>query len=172
MPAERRATRIAHGREDTPPSADVEVNIVRAGPASQRAFSGGGGLSTRFYRVYGREKDFLGVEIDRLKHIITPRIEYDYIHQPTVTAGELTGFDGVDSLAERNAVRLSLENKLQTRRKRPGQKEGEGEKEAVDLVYLKTEIDYFPRPESSSIRAFKCCSCCPFSGMTSSGFLR
>ncbi len=111
------------------------------------AFFGGSGLGTRYYRIYDRRGKILGTEIDRIKHIVTPQIEYDYVHRPTVDPSRLGGLDSVDTMDRENTFHLSLENKLQTRWLPAG---GGTEKETVDLAYLRTYIDYSPRPESGT----------------------
>jgi len=60
--------------------------------------------------------DSFGFEIDRLRHIITPSLDYSYIHDPTLPSDRLTGFDGIDSISQGNSMTFSLENKLQTKR--------------------------------------------------------
>jgi len=78
----------------------------------------GGGLNTfaRFHRIYDASTDFLGLDINKLRHIIVPSAEYFHLHQPTVDKDNLFQMDELDSLEKENGVRLSLENKFQTKR--------------------------------------------------------
>jgi len=79
-------------------------------------FYSGLDISTKFYRIYDVYIDSWGISIDRLRHIIMPLIEFDYIHQPTLSSSRLNTFDSVDSISVSNTVKLSLINKLQTKR--------------------------------------------------------
>ncbi|MBI3990703.1 MAG: LPS-assembly protein LptD, partial [Candidatus Omnitrophica bacterium] len=102
---------------------------------------GGWDLTTKFYRIYEVEGDFMNVELHRLRHVITPRIEYHWIHEPTVSSSRLLQFDEVDNVTEEEFYTILLENKLQT--KRPT---GAGGKmENTDLAILTSAIDYFPK---------------------------
>jgi len=74
-------------------------------------------LSTKFFRIFDVKGDFLGIEINKLRHVITPTIEYSYIHDPSIPPSNLLSFDEIDSIDRENKVTLSLENKLQTKRK-------------------------------------------------------
>lgn len=73
-------------------------------------------LTTRFYRIFDADLDMWGIQINKLRHIISPSVKYSYTHPPTVSSSKLLQFDGTDSLSEANQMTLSLENKLQTKR--------------------------------------------------------
>jgi len=47
---------------------------------------------------------------------LTPSISYFYDSRPTLPAGQLHQFDGIDAFKKLNGVTLALENKLQTKR--------------------------------------------------------
>lgn len=79
-------------------------------------FFSGVDLSTKFFRVYDVATQKAGLDIDKLRHIITPQIRYRYQHKPTVAAERLLQLDAVDTLDRRDAVTFALENKLQTKR--------------------------------------------------------
>ncbi len=79
-------------------------------------FKTGTSLSTKFFRVYDAHVDTAGLKIDKLRHIITPRVTYSYQTDPSVVAAELDQFDTVDAIDNAHKVTLSLENKLQTKR--------------------------------------------------------
>jgi hypothetical protein len=72
------------------------------------------------------------MDIDGLRHIVTPTIGYSYSHTPTIQSEDLKQIDSVDSLAQSNAANLGLSNKLQT--KRNGQ--------VVDLVDFRVTSVY------------------------------
>lgn len=85
-------------------------------------FYTGCSLLTKLYRTFGDINiNSYGLEINKLRHIITPSLDYSYINDPTLPSDRLTAFENIDSIAQQNTVILSLENKLQT--KRGGQSE-------------------------------------------------
>jgi hypothetical protein len=96
-------------------------------------------LSTKFYRLFDINTNFLGMEIDGLRHVITPMIQYNYSHEPTILPYDLKQIDDIDSLEESNAIRFGLSNKLQT--KRNGQ--------SVDLLdlFVSSAYEFKPRYE-------------------------
>ncbi len=79
-------------------------------------FRTGASLSTKFYKQFDVETNVLGLDINRLRHIITPSIDYEYDHTPTVKPSQLDTFDTVDTLDRMHLLTFSLENKLQTKR--------------------------------------------------------
>ena len=80
-------------------------------------FYSGASVLTKFYKTFNDIKvDSFWLEIDNLRHIITPSLDYEYINEPTLSGERLTAFDAVDSIAKKNQITLSLENKLQTKR--------------------------------------------------------
>ena len=76
----------------------------------------GSDLSTRFYKVFDVKEKFLGIEINRLRHIVNPSIAYVFNPRPTITSSVFDQFDAVDSIVRNHYATLSLENKLQTKR--------------------------------------------------------
>ena len=72
--------------------------------------------TTRFYRVFDVQSDAFGIEINKLRHIISPNVGWAYTYKPTVSSSKLLQFDGLDSIGEANQINMSLENKLQTKR--------------------------------------------------------
>ncbi len=89
-------------------------------------------LSTKFYRVYRVMSNFLGLDINNLRHIVSPKIKYGYIHEPTISRSKLQEFDDIDTIASDNRFQLELENKLQTKRKN----------QSVDLAIFRVSSDY------------------------------
>jgi len=79
-------------------------------------FSYGADASTKFYRIFDVKTNLFKLNIDKLRHIITPSIGYTYSHTPTIPAVNLKQIDEVDSLTSSNAATLELSNKLQTKR--------------------------------------------------------
>ena len=105
-------------------------------------FYTGADMSTKFYRLFNVKTDFLGLDLNGLRHIITPTIGYSYNPEPTISANKLRQIDGVDLLASSNAATLQLSNKLQTKRK-----DAEGKEFSVDLVdfLVSTTYAFSPR---------------------------
>ena len=79
-------------------------------------FLSGVDVSTKFYRLFNVKSNMLGMDINGLRHVITPTAGYAYNHTPTIPASNLTQIDAIDSLGPSNSVSLGLSNKLQTKR--------------------------------------------------------
>ncbi len=108
-------------------------------------FREGVDASMKFYKVYDVNTNFMGLDINKLRHIITPTAGYAHVHQPTISPDNLNQYDEIDALDTENHVTLSLENKLQTKRK-------SGDSMAsVDLVRFIVGTDYLFRLEKRSI---------------------
>jgi len=108
------------------------------------AFYTGIDLSTKFTRVYDASGSFLGVEFNRLKHIITPSIQYQYIHEPSTTPGNLQQFDDIDNINRKSIFTFGLENSLKTKRLE------KGAWNTFDLGYFLVTADYLYKPENGS----------------------
>lgn len=98
----------------------------------REVYRAGASLSTKFYKIYDLETDALGLDISRLRHIITPSINYEYTTEPTVLRRELNEFDSIDTIEQMHNINFSVENKLQT--KRDGQ--------TVELLRTVFGVDY------------------------------
>ena len=70
--------------------------------------------STKIHRTWNDVKNNL-LQIDGLRHVMRPYVNYTYIPKPTVDRDNLFYFDDIDRLTEQNFVRFGLENRLQTR---------------------------------------------------------
>jgi len=95
-------------------------------------FKTGASLSTRFYRVFDTQINKYGFDINRLRHIITPSIAYNFDSTPSLLPDEIDSFDGVDGLNISHNLNFSIENKLQTKRN----------KESVDLLRAVISTDF------------------------------
>ena len=89
-------------------------------------------LSTKFYRIFDVNQESLFLKFDRLRHIITPTISYQYIRKPSVDSSDLIQYDDVDSISKGSSMSFSLENKLQTKRK----------KKTIDFLRFIASIPY------------------------------
>jgi lipopolysaccharide assembly outer membrane protein LptD (OstA) len=91
-------------------------NMWEDAPLSREMIGGGVGTSCRFHRIYDYNTKAYGLDINGFRHIISPKAEYVYWHQPTTDKDELYQIDEIDAMDRNNSVVLSLENKLQTKR--------------------------------------------------------
>ncbi|MFA6384141.1 MAG: hypothetical protein WCY10_02075, partial [Candidatus Omnitrophota bacterium] len=102
-------------------------------------FLTGTDVSTRFFRLFDVKTDAAGLNINGLRHIITPTVGYAYDHTPTIPASKLRQIDGVDGITySNNRASLGLSNTLQTKR----------DKKAVDLASLMISNTYYFRPKT------------------------
>jgi lipopolysaccharide assembly outer membrane protein LptD (OstA) len=108
------------------------------------AFYTGVDMSAKFFRTYEGSGKFLGVEYNRLRHIMTPTIEYEYIHSPSTLPASLQQFDDIDNIARKSMFGLGLENRLQTKRLI------DGKLQTYDLGYFLVKGDYLYKPEDGS----------------------
>lgn len=105
------------------------------------AFYTGFDISTKIFNTHDISGKFLGVDFNKLRHIVTPSLKYAYIHEPSMTPGNLQQFDDIDSIDRTSTFGLGLENKLQTKRLI------ENRLKTVDLGYLLLTGDYLYKPE-------------------------
>ncbi|HTY45808.1 MAG TPA: LPS assembly protein LptD [Patescibacteria group bacterium] len=96
-------------------------------------FYAGADVSTKFYRVFNVKTNALGLDINGLRHIITPTVSYNFNTDPTIHKDELRQIDPVDALERDNSLTMELSNKLQT--KRNGS--------SVDLATLRLDTVYY-----------------------------
>ena len=85
--------------------------------AARNIFYFGADASTKFYRTFDVKSNFLGMDINGLRHIITPTVSYSYNHEPNIPSSKLKQIDSIDSITHGNSATLELSNKLQTKRK-------------------------------------------------------
>jgi hypothetical protein len=110
------------------------------------AFYTGVDMSTKFSKTYEATGKFLGVDFNKLHHIITPTVEYQYIHQPSIDPAKLEQLDDIDAIDQKSAFTLGLENRLQTKRMI------NESLSTVDLGYLLITGDYLYKPEGVGSR--------------------
>lgn len=72
-------------------------------------------VNTKFYHTWQNVKNAFW-ELDGLRHVVTPYLNYTYIPRPTVNADNLYYFDEIDRITEQHFVRFGIVNRLQTRR--------------------------------------------------------
>jgi hypothetical protein len=82
-------------------------------PQFRQAGAVGFDLNSKLFRVFDLNTDLWNLNIHRLRHVITPNLNYLYQAQPTINPDKLLRADG---LAKSNVITPSLEQKLQTKR--------------------------------------------------------
>lgn len=101
------------------------------------AFHGGGDISTNFYKILDINLNILGYKIDKMRHILTPKWTYEYIHAPTVADAHLPDFDEIDQLDREEKITFTLGNKLQVK----------SDKRKWDFLYFSPAVEYFINKE-------------------------
>jgi len=110
--------------------------------APRTVFYSGADMSTKFYRLLNLRTNFLKLDINGLRHIITPTIGYAYNHEPTISNSKLRQIDDVDSLSRNNSASLGLSNKLQTKRNN----------QSVDFLDFNVSSSYAFKPKTGAKR--------------------
>ncbi len=110
-------------------------------PVARTAFYSGWNLNTRFYKIIDRQTNFLGLNAESFRHIITPQVRFSYI-DPQVPPFKIPQFDEIDSIDKTYKYTYSLENILQIKRRTDIKNT-----EKVELVYFNAEIDQYPFPK-------------------------
>jgi len=100
---------------DGQPTSDVK-NYDNSG-GSQLRVTGETGIemNTKIYRSWQNVKNSFW-EMDGLRHVAVPYINYTCIPDTTVKNSHIKYFDDIDRIERENFVRLGLNNRLQTRR--------------------------------------------------------
>jgi|GEM_PF-458489 len=101
-------------------------NIVRG------QFFTGASLSTKFFRIFDLDRRYLGIPLNKLRHIITPSVNYNYSHEPTVPSSTFDEFDSIEAVGRAHSLTFILENKMQTKRKT----------KTIDLLRSSIETDF------------------------------
>ncbi|MFA6281728.1 MAG: LptA/OstA family protein [Candidatus Omnitrophota bacterium] len=89
-------------------------------------------LSTKLYRAFDTDFNLFGKPVDKMRHIFTPTISYEYIHPPNIPVSEVLQFDSLDSLQRSETVTIKLDNKLQAR----------NEARTWDFIYFSPALQY------------------------------
>ncbi len=107
-------------------------DIYGSSIAPRTIFLTGATASTKFYRFFNLKTNLLWLDLNGLRHVITPTITYAYNHRPTLSSTRIKQIDGTDAIDTNNNMNFLLQNKLQT--KRGGV--------SVDLVDFRIETNY------------------------------
>jgi len=108
------------------------------GATLQAIFSGGADIATKFYRIFDLKTNFLKLDINGLRHIFTPAVNYTYSNTSTMPAGKAR-FGGGASIGN-SAVTLVLTNRLQTKRNGA----------TVNLAEFKINTSYNIKPKTAT----------------------
>lgn len=104
--------------------------------AVRGTFDPGLDVSTRTYRIYNTSVHAFGLDWNRLRHIFSPTMSYNFRPNPTVLRGRLQPLDLIDALDKQNFIRFHFENKLQT-------KEGSGPKKELRTREIARFLPFF-----------------------------
>lgn len=99
------------------------------------ALAAGVALGTRFQRTWSWLD---GGEVKSLRHVIAPKVTYDNRYRVDDSPAEFLVFDDVDTLSERQLVRVELRNLLQTMEPTPAGRQPR------DFVFVDLAQDLFP----------------------------
>lgn len=90
--------------------------------------------SIKFFRLFPITTNRFGLNLQWLRHVVTPTIEHNYFHSPTVP-NDLLNFAAARGTS--NVVTFGLGNKLQTKRPTPA-----GKLRSVDLARFLVSLPY------------------------------
>ena len=86
----------------------------RGGSQFRLAMEVGLEANTKIYRTWENVRNAFW-ELDGLRHVAEPYINYTFIPKPTVNREHLYYFDDIDRIRDQNFLRIGLRNRLQTR---------------------------------------------------------
>ena len=95
----------------------------------RQAGAAGVDMSGNIFRVFPIERDLWGLDLHKLRHVVTPTLSYLYQGTPTIAARDLLRSDG---LAKSNVITPGLQQKLQTKRN----------DQTIDLARLLAQMPY------------------------------
>ena len=109
-------TMIKTNNLDRWPATDLQVTNYdnKGGSRVRFAMEVGAELNTKFYRTWQTPKSAF-FQIDGLRHVMMPYINYTFIPKPTESYKNLYYFDDVDLITRQNFFRFGIINRLQTR---------------------------------------------------------
>lgn len=112
----------------------------------RNVYGSGCNLTTKIFRMWDAEKDLMGIKINRLRHLVTPNIDYGYVHDPTVPAEKLDAFDYIDAITTGKAYTFRLNNKLQTKWVTET-----GDFQTINLVDFDSWVYLYPQKEERNV---------------------
>lgn len=122
-------------REDVTSGGTVAQYDSHGGSKFRFVFEVGFEANTKIYQAWQNVRNAY-FQLDGLRHVMEPYVNYTYIPEPTVDRDYLYYFDDVDRITAQNFVRLGLRQRLQTRR-------GDfGNEQIYNWMTLETYWDY------------------------------
>ena len=97
-------------------------------------FSAGADASLKLFRIFPVVTNVLGLNVNVLRHVLTPTVSYSYTHQPTIPSSLL---NFATAIGTSNQLSFGIENKLQTK-----QPDGAGKLKAFDLARFLVSLPY------------------------------
>ncbi|MFZ5802781.1 MAG: LPS-assembly protein LptD [Candidatus Omnitrophota bacterium] len=101
-------------------------------------------LRTQYYRKFDVSGEWLGMDINQLRHIAEPYFKIQSTHPVSASDEKFAQYDGIDELDNRDTFTFGLENRIQTKRVVQGQMK------RVDIVSLNTFLSYSGNPRKDS----------------------
>ncbi|MBI4971377.1 MAG: LPS-assembly protein LptD [Candidatus Omnitrophica bacterium] len=107
-------------------------------PSIERHIIGNGvDVSTRFYKIYDFKTDFLGLDINKIRHVFEPSMRYNAFRDVSVIGPQaLQVLDSIDNLVPQDEFVFGFENRIQTKRFI------NGAWQRVDFIGLNTFLTY------------------------------
>lgn len=119
------------GSRETFYSKDIQNKSLWSSPRT--IFMTGADISTKFYKLFDVNSDFMGMDFNGIRHIITPTVGYAYNHDPTIGIDRLKQIDDIDTLESSNYATIGLTNTFQTKR----------DSATVDFLTVKLTSPYY-----------------------------
>lgn len=119
--------------------ADLYSRFKDDGANIRGIFSNGIKLSTQFFGYNPFSTNAFGLNINKIRHIVSPTVEYLYRSPSTINEDKIIVSDEIDKLNMENAFKIGLLNKFQTKRKQITQKEDVYVTEDLLRVFVGTE---------------------------------
>ena len=99
-------------------------------------------LSTKLFKIVNTDFDVFGRPVKNIRHVVTPELKYEYIHDPTVSNNNIYQFDTHDDITREEKITFTLGNKWQARNL----------KETWDFIYFSPSVEYQINPEGRESR--------------------
>ncbi len=104
-------------------------------------FGFGTDLRTQFYKTYPVTFDKAGIEVNHLRHVLEPSVQYKSL-KPSMQPSEINHFDSKDRIDDSDTITFGIENRIQTKRV------VNGRMQRVDLVSFNTFLSYERREDA------------------------
>lgn len=138
--------RVFDNRIKITPYANLQAAFFSKGVGDKRDFSRflmGTGVETRtrFQRSFDTSMKFLGIDINKLRHIAEPIFRYHGNHVSTVYPAQLYQMDSIDKQHRGDMFQFAIDNRLQTKR-HPAKDANKAVWQRVDLMSYSSWLNY------------------------------